>query len=138
MTPIERVRKVFDAAPFLGYLGVEVREAGEGVCETSLALQRHHLQQTGVAHAGVLATIADHTAGGAALTVLPEGKGIVSIEFKINLLRPADGERLRCRAIVLKPGRNISVVESEVYSVKSGTEKLAAKATVTLAIVDWS
>ena len=104
MTALERVQRVFDAAPFLAFLGVEVREAGEGTCETVLVLQRHHLQQTGVAHAGVIASIADHTAGGAAITVLPEGKGIVSIEFKVNLLRPAEGERLRCRATVLKPG----------------------------------
>lgn len=137
MTDLDRVRAVFEAAPFVSGMGIAVIRAEEGVCESALALETRHLQQSGVAHAGVLATIADHTAGGAAVTLLPAGKGIVSIEFKVNLLRPAAGESLRCRATVLKAGRTISVAESEVFAVKSGVEKLAAKATVTLAIVDW-
>jgi len=57
------------------------------------------------------------------------------VEFKINLLRPAKGESLRCRAKVLKPGKTISVAESEVYAVADGKETLVSKATITLAVL---
>jgi acyl-coenzyme A thioesterase PaaI-like protein len=60
---------------------------------------------------------------------------VLSIEFKINLLRPARGERLVCRAKVLRGGKSVSVVESEVHAVSEGRESLVSKATVTLAIV---
>lgn len=135
---LARVRAMFDSAPFVRSMGIGVTRAEEGVCESILALAPDLLQQSGVAHAGVIATLADHTAGGAAMTVLPEGKGVLSIEFKVNLLRPGEGEQLACRATVLKSGRTISVAEAEVFAVKAGERKLAAKATVTLAIVDWS
>jgi acyl-coenzyme A thioesterase PaaI-like protein len=60
---------------------------------------------------------------------------VLSLEFKINLLRPAKGDSLRCRAKVLKSGRRFIIVESEVFSVAVEGERLAAKATVTLAVV---
>lgn len=138
MTQFERVQAMFASAPFVRSLGIEVTHAEGGVCESVVALAPQLLQQSGVAHAGVVATLADHTAGGAAMTVLPEGKGVLSIEFKVNLLRPGDGEQLVCHAVVLKAGRTISVVEAEVFSVKAGQRTLAAKATVTLAVVDWN
>jgi uncharacterized protein (TIGR00369 family) len=86
-------------------------------------------------HAGVQATVADHTAGGAAGTVARPGDLVLSVEFKINLLRPAVGDRLRCRATVLRQGKTITVAESEVFAASDGQEKLVAKATVTLAHV---
>ena len=64
-----------------------------------------------------------------------EGNQVLTVEFKINLLRPAQGDRLRCRAKVLRAGRTIIVSESEVFAVKDGSEKMTAKATVTLAVV---
>jgi len=64
-----------------------------------------------------------------------EGETVLSIEFKINLLRPAMGDRLRCRATVLRAGKTIIVAESEVFAGNDGAEKLSAKATVTLAVV---
>ena len=130
------ISKMFEATPFVQDLGIELVDVGEGWCETTLRLTPKHLQQNGYVHAGVSATIADHTAGGAAMSLAPHGFGVLSIEFKINLLRPAIGERLRCRATVLKPGRSISFVEAEVFSV-SNPERLVAKASVTLAIVPW-
>ena len=98
-----------------------------------------HLQQDGFVHAGAQATIADHTAGGAAGTLAGPGERVLTVEFQINLLRPAVGERLRCRAKLLKPGKTILVAESEVFAMRDGEEKMTAKATVTLALVpaDW-
>lgn len=134
----QRVRALFADAPFIRHLEVEVTHASEGVCEASMPLRPTLLQQDGFAHAGVVATLADHCAGGAALSVAAEGTGVLSIEFKVNLLRPASGDRLRCRSSVLRAGRSVTVVESEVFAVPpdaASAEKLVAKAMVTLAIV---
>src|SRR5512140_2296089 len=110
----EEARRIFRNAPFAADLGIELVRLAPGECETTLRLAPKHLQQDGFVHAGVQATLADHTGGGAGATLIPEGKIVLSIEFKINLLRPAKGDSLRCRAKVLKAGRQISVVESEV------------------------
>ena len=80
--------------------------------------------------------IADHTGGGAAATLFADGQYPLSAEFKINFLRVADGTSLICRSKVLKPGKTLSVVESEVYSVDGSEEKLVSKATLTIAIVE--
>jgi len=89
-------------------------------------------------HAGVLATVADHTAGAAGSTLLAADEYVLTAEFKINLLRAARGERLVCRAQVLKPGRILTVVESEVFSVTDEAPTLVAKASVTLAVLKTS
>ena len=128
----DQVRAIFSQAPFIEDLGLVLSDLGPGWCETTLTLAPKHLQQDGYVHAGVQATMADHTAGGAAGTLVRANEMVLTAEFKINLLRPAIGERLRCRATVLKPGRTLIVAESEVYAVRDGKEKLAAKATVTL------
>jgi uncharacterized protein (TIGR00369 family) len=134
------VRAIFSKAAFVADLGIALERIEEGHCETSLVVKPRHLQQDGVVHAGVLATIADHTAGGAAATLLAADQGVLSIEFKINLLRSARGERLVCKSAVLKAGRTISVIESEVFSLETSEASplLCAKATVTLAIVAWN
>ena len=132
---MDEARRIFDGAAFTRHLGLRLESLGRGECHTVLDLEERHLQQDGFVHAGVQATVADHTAGAAGATLLGEGLAVLSIEFKINLLRPAKGERLVCRAKVLKAGRTVSVAESEVYCVTAGEERLVSKATVTLAVV---
>lgn len=127
-------REIFGAAPFISSVGIRLESVGPGECHTSLRLRPEHLQQTGVVHAGVLATMADHTAGGAAASVLEAGSYPLSVEFKINLLRAATGDRLACHARVLKAGRTLIVAESEVMAGAGTDEVLVAKATVTLAV----
>ncbi|HSL92355.1 MAG TPA: PaaI family thioesterase [Candidatus Limnocylindrales bacterium] len=131
----ENVRRIFEAAPFLDSLGLTLFDLGPGWCESALAVGPKHLQQDGYIHAGVQATMSDHTAGGAGGTLVKHDQTVLTVEFKINLLRPAQGDRLRCRAAVLRAGKTIIVAESEVFARKDGEEKLAAKATVTLAVV---
>jgi uncharacterized protein (TIGR00369 family) len=97
----ERIRAVFDTAPFMRHLGVVLRRCEPGFCETSLPVQPWQLQQDGFIHAGVQATIADHGAGAAAGTLMAEDEIVLSVEFKVNLLRPAQGDELICRAKVL-------------------------------------
>ncbi|WP_232802294.1 PaaI family thioesterase [Alloalcanivorax mobilis] len=123
-------------APFLELLGVEAVAVSPGEVTSRLALRRQLQQQNGYVHAGVVGTIADHTAGAAAATMMADGMMPLTVEFKVNLLRPALGAALVCVARVLKAGRAITVAESEVFAEDAaGERKLVAKATVTLALV---
>ncbi len=131
----DELRRIFNRAPFIADLGIQLESLGEGECTTVLQIQHRHLQQDGFVHAGVQATMADHTAGAAAATLLQEGQIVLTAEFKINFLRAARGERIICRSKVLKPGSTLTVVESEVFSVASGQERLVSKATATIAVV---
>jgi len=133
---LDEIQRIFRAARFTSDLGIDLESVGDGECVTTLDLKDRHLQQDGYVHAGIHATIADHTAGVAAATMLRERQMVLSVEFKINLLRPARGERLICRAEVLKPGRRFSVVESEVSCVDDGEERLVSKMIATIAYVD--
>lgn len=132
---LDEVRAFFRRAPFIADLGLDIEAIDAGECTTSLAVAPRLLQHSGQVHAGVLTTLADHTAGAAAQTLAPEGSFVVTIELKISLLRPARGERLRCSARVLKPGKQVSFVEAEVYCAEGGGEQLAAKVSATMAMV---
>ncbi len=123
-------------APFIGSLGIELLRIAPGETVAALDVQPHHRQQDGFVHAGVLATMADHNAGGCSLTTVPVGTATLTIEFKINLLRPALGPRIICRSKLLRGGKTVSIVESELFDKRGpGPEEiLVAKQTVTLAL----
>ena len=128
-------RRVFDQAPFIRLLGAELVEFSPGLCRTRIVLNENHKQQDGFVHAGVQATLADHSCGTAAATLIGPGQRVLTADFNVNLLRPAQGLILECEAKVIKQGNLLSVAEGEVYTV--GKErKLVAKATVTLAVVN--
>ncbi len=134
--PREELERIFEAAPFVANLGIRLVTIGPGVCETTLDIEPRHLQQNGFVHAGVQATMADHTAGGAAATLIEPGHIVLTAEFKINLLRAARGERLVCRSKVLKPGSQLIIVESEILCEDAGTSKLVSKTTASIAVVE--
>jgi uncharacterized protein (TIGR00369 family) len=131
----ERTQKIFDEANFIQDLGVKVVSIEPGKVVTELVTQPKHLQQDTYVHAGVQATMADHTSGAAAGSLMAADEIVLTVEFKINLLRPCVGQKLICRAQVLRSGKTITISESEVFAVDKGVEKLCAKATVTLALV---
>ncbi len=133
--PREELERIFNAAPFVANLGIRLASLGSGTCETELDVEPRHLQQDGYVHAGVQATMADHTAGGAAATMIEPDHIVLTVEFKINLLRAATGDRLMCRSKVLKPGSRLIVVESEVLCEDEGTSKLVSKTTASMAVV---
>ena len=120
---------------FTEYIGLIPVSLTQGKFITRLKLEKRHLQQDGFAHAGLIATMADHTAGYASYSLVPESQRILTIEYKINYLEPATGEFLECRAWVLKPGRQILFTEAEVCSIKGDVETLVAKALHTMASV---
>ncbi len=128
----EFVRYQFKSAGFIQHLGIDLVDFGPGWCETALPLRAEHMQQDNFAHAGVVTTLADHTSGMAAGTVCPANRKVLTVEFKVNLLRPAVGDALRCRAEVVKPGKNLTVVEARVHI----GEKLVALMTATMALVE--
>ncbi|APR80819.1 Phenylacetic acid degradation protein PaaD, thioesterase [Minicystis rosea] len=131
----DKVRRIFEGAAFIVDLGVRLVDVGPGFCESVLDVAPRHLQQDRFVHAGVGATMGDHTAGGAAGTLVKPEETVLTVEFKINLLRPAIGQRLRARAQVLRHGRTLSVVESEIFARDGEKEQLVAKQMVTLAVV---
>lgn len=130
-----RVTDLFERARFVQHLGVKVAAAGEGFCECTLLPQAHHQQQDGFVHAGVLATLADHTAGGAAITVAPADRTILSVSFSVQLMRPASGP-LRCRAEVLRHGQRLIFAEASIFA--GSPERLVTRMDITLAVVPSS
>lgn len=131
---LDTLRAFFASAPFMVDLGVEPVAVGEGTVGTILPLAPRHLQHTGQAHAGVMATLADHSMGAAAQTLAPEGHWILTAELKTSLLRAGRGERLECEARVLKAGRMLSFTEAEVYAVDGDKRTLVMKASATMAV----
>ena len=130
------IQRVFHDAPFIEELGLELVSCDGGVCVTALIIQDKHLQHDGYVHAGVQATVADHTAGTAASSMLAADQRVLSANISLSLLRPAEGQLLRCKARILKPGRKLKIAESEIWCVDGEYERLTSKATVTLFVLD--
>lgn len=120
---------------FPKYIGMVAVSLAPGEFITRLKLEKRHFQQDGFAHAGLIATMADHTAGYAAFSLINNDERVLTIEFKINYLKPASGDFLECRGWVLKPGKRIMFTEAEVYDLKGRKKSLVARAIHTMAIV---
>jgi len=123
---------------FIADVGYEAVNFERGRLESRLKILTRHRQQDNYIHAGVIATMADHTAGYAAFSLVPEDHRILTIEFKINFLDPAYGDALVCRSRILREGRQILVGESEVFDQRFEGEALVAKAIVTLRSIPQS
>ena len=130
------VEQIFERAAFVRSLGIRLTGCGNGWCETKLILSPAHLQQHGLAHAGVVMTMADHTCGGAAGTSVADGKDVITVENKTSFLRPASGRELTCRAELLRAGKNLAFVGGQVWGERDGERVLVAKMSSTLAVID--
>jgi len=135
--PQERIAFLAEdyARGFIKHCQFKAEKIERGYFQSRVVVQDHHRQQDGFIHAGVMATMADHTAGYAAFTTVPEDFQILTIEFKVNFLRPAHGHELVCRSRVIREGAQIIISESEVFDRREGSETLVAKALVTLMAV---
>lgn len=125
---------------FAKHLGIVPLRIVEGECHTRIDLEPRHIQQNGFVHAGVVTTLADHTAGYAAYSMVDRSHRILTIELKINFMSPADGEWIECLGRVLKPGRRVLVTEAEVFACRKAPagpdhRSLVAKALLTMAAV---
>ncbi|TXT62598.1 MAG: Thioesterase [Promethearchaeota archaeon] len=120
---------------FPSYCGCKADYVGKGVFHSILTIQERHKQQDGFVHAGVIATMADHTAGYSAYTLVPNNVRILTIEFKINYFKPAIGETVLCKSQVINAGKTIITSESNVFLLSEGDETLISKALVTLMAV---
>ena len=133
---LESLQGFFRAAPFIADLGVQAVAVSPGRLTSVLQVQGRHLQHTGQVHAGVMATMADHSMGAAAQTLAPAGSWVLTAELKTSLLRAGKGERLVCEAVVIKAGRRLSFTEAEVFAETAGQRTLVMKASATMAQVE--
>lgn len=127
-----RAEAVFSLAPFIREVGYRLADAGQGWVETRLSVEPRHLQQHGYLHAGVITTMADHTAGGAASTVVQPGQSVLTSDLSIQFLRAGRGEELRCRGEVVKAGRTLVFTQADVWADDVHVARLHA----TMAVVD--
>jgi uncharacterized protein (TIGR00369 family) len=131
-----RVRSSFAKQGLMATLGATLESIAPGAVEISIRPHGAISQQHGFVHAGAVTAIADSAAGYAALTLMPPGMGVLSTEFKINLLAPTRGDRIVARGKVVKAGRTLTVAQSEVFAESGGAEKLVALLTATLMAVE--
>jgi uncharacterized protein (TIGR00369 family) len=129
------VPDVFARAAFVGTMSIELVDYGEGWCATRQRVLPEHRQQHGFAHAGVVMTLADHTCGGAAVSVVRNDQDVITVENKTSFLRPAAGDVLHSRASVLRAGKSLIFVEAEVTLERGDERVLVAKMSSTLAVI---
>ena len=114
---LRRVQASFDHQGFMQHIGASIVHLGPGECHIGMPCTSVLEQQRGYIHAGATISIADSAGGYAAMTLFAENEEVLTTELKVNLLRPATGARLLAEATVIKPGRTLSVVSSNVFGV---------------------
>lgn len=131
-----RIRRGFAGQYFMHTIGSELAVVEPGYVEIHTPYSARLTQQEGYFHGGVLATLADAAGGFAAWTLLPADKVVLTVEFKLNLLRPAQGELLVTQSRVIKPGRRLSVCQSDVFAHQAAERRHCATALVTMMTID--
>jgi len=122
----QEVRQSFGQQSIMNMIGARLRLVEPGVVEITLPYRQDLTQQNGYLHAGIVTTIADSACGYAAFTLMPAGSGVLSVEFKVNLLRPAKGEGFLSRAEVIKAGKTLTVVRADVFATTENDRTLIA------------
>lgn len=128
----DRIVASFARQGIMTTLGASLARVEAGFCEIVLPYRPELSQQHGFFHAGVVGTVADSAAGYAGYTLFPADSSVLTVEFKINLLAPADGESLRATGKVIKSGRTLTICELQAFVRKGGEEKLCAHGMSTL------
>jgi uncharacterized protein (TIGR00369 family) len=127
-----RIRASFDRQRMMQTIGASLDSLAPGRAEISLPFRADLTQQHGYLHAGVVATIADSACGYAAYTLMPADGSVLTVEYKINLLAPARGDRFVARAVVIRPGRTLTVAQADVFACTGDTEVRTATMLATL------
>jgi uncharacterized protein (TIGR00369 family) len=131
----EAVQAFHEHTPFARQFKIHLDEIEPGRVVASMPMRAEFLQQTDVAHAGVLATLADIACGLAAYSLMAKDENVLSVHFSISLMRAAVGKRMRAVGRVVKPGRRLYFTEGEVFAGDDAGEKLVARAAITMAVV---
>ena len=113
-------------------IGANLSLVQPGIVEITLPYRQDLTQQHGYLHAGIVTTIADTASGYAAFTLMPPGAGVLSVEFKVNLLRPAKGDSFVARAEVIKAGKTLTVVRADVFALRAADRTLIATMQATM------
>jgi uncharacterized protein (TIGR00369 family) len=122
----QQVRQSLAQQSIMNLIGASLSLVQPGVVEIILPYRQDLTQQNGYLHAGIVTTIADSACGYAAFTLMPAGSEVLSVEFKVNLLRPAKGENFLARAEVIKAGKTLTVVRADVFAVSEDKRTLVA------------
>ena len=134
-----RVRASFARQLVMATIGAELTKVAPGEVHITLPFREDLTQQNGYLHAGIVATIVDSACGYAAMSLTAAGAEVLSIEFKLNLLSPAAGERFVARAVVKRAGRNVTVCTGDLFALgDGGAEKLVATMLATMMNVQKS
>ena len=128
----KRIRDSFSRQPFMATIGASLTRVEPGRVDISAPFSDHITQQHGFIHGGVVGAIADNAAGYAAYSLMNADDSVLTVEYKLNLLAPAKGERVEARAEVMRPGRTLTIVRSDVSAYDDDKETLCATAVVTL------
>ena len=129
----KRIRDSIARQGFMTHVGAELSELARGTCTLAVDRRPELLQQNGLIHGGVTAFLVDNARTISAAT--SRGQTALTAEYKLNLLSPASGDRLICRARVIKPGRQVAVVAADVFCVIDGIEKHTATALASIAML---
>ncbi len=128
----QKIRRSFAAQAMMTTLGARLVALSKGTTVIEAPILPGSRQQHGFGHAGLTFAIGDSAAGYAALSLMPEEVEVLTTEMKINLLAPAQGERLIARGRVIKPGRRLVIVQADVHALKDGVETHIALLTGTM------
>ena len=131
----ERVRSSFTRQGAMKTLGAELIAVEPGYCAIALVPRPEIAQQHGYVHAGVVGAIVDSAGGYAGFTLFPPSASVLTVEFKLNLLAPAAGERLVAEGFVVKPGRTLTITRGEVHAQDRGKHTLVAIMQQTLMVM---
>ena len=122
----DEIKQSFAKQTIMGLIGAELTRVEPGVIEITLPYRADLAQQHGYLHAGIVTTIADSACGYAAYSLMPPNSEVLSVEFKVNLLRPAKGETFSAVAEVVKSGKTLTVVRADVFGIEQERRDLVA------------
>jgi len=122
-----RVRESLARQSFMRLIGASIAALAPGRCTVALPARDDLCQQGGFLHGGVTAAIADNAAGCAAFSLMPAGSTPLTVEFKVNLMAPAVGERFLAHGVVVRSGRTLTVCEVEVVAEQDGSNTPIAR-----------
>lgn len=122
----DEIKQSFAKQTIMGLIGAELTRVEPGVIEITLPYRADLAQQHGYLHAGIVTTIADSACGYAAYSLMPPNSEVLSVEFKVNLLRPAKGETFSAVAEVVKSGKTLTVVRADVFGIEQEQPCLVA------------